>query len=661
MSKKTTVNCSKCGKKLKAIMFDSVNTDYAKDIAAQIISGDLFKVKCGSCHCESYLEYNFLYHDLKNGAMIWVINKETPDYVSKIREVQAMPKPPYKMLRIVEDINALREKVACLENNRNDRVVELCKVFIAYNLLSQRESFDFRNAFYTIADGKEVVFLYDNNNNSICCELTDDIYDTLKDLYSKSTFAVNSDDNFVFADHDWAEYVLTCLMEADSEIKDSSEEIETLDSATLNDSDSNKNPDCEKENIENAAICKNNLSKTDKKSNDSQNKEDIAVSETEDTQLGELNINDECKKTFIQYGVDDDYGLIPSKPVHTKDSDEQFRYLQSLHTIDGDVIKWNHRGSCNIDGMIGLVDIYDAYLTTGKEYKTIYLNANGTQAPTFAPKGFSYINDSFNSPEKNIKRTKLKKLGKIGLIAGIVIAVLVICIFFFIPEFNYHQACRALDSGDYDKSYSAFEKLGDYRDSELMQKECIYQKACSKIDSGLYSAAVELLEEIDDYSDSKSKMNQAMYNYVLKHKNNNDPATFDYLKRLKRVGYKNSTTIYNTLYEWKITVLAINSDEDDETTNKDSISRHKSIYFHLKLTGGEPNASTRIFVKPHYPSGEIGEYTFNDEWIDGETGWYGWYDGLYDYPEYGATGTLQCKFYDDEGNLIGVDSVRVTR
>ena len=99
---------------------------------------------------------------------------------------------------------------------------------------------------------------------------------------------------------------------------------------------------------------------------------------------------------------------------------------------------------------------------------------------------------------------------------------------------------------------------------------------------------------------------------------------------------------------------------DDETTNKVSISRSSPIYFHIKLTGGEPNSSMRITVQPHYPDGDTGEYTFDDKWTDGETGWYGWYDGLYEYPEYGATGNLQCKFYDEDGNFIGSGSIRIS-
>lgn len=190
--------------------------------------------------------------------------------------------------------------------------------------------------------------------------------------------------------------------------------------------------------------------------------------------------------------------------------------------------------------------------------------------------------------------------------------------------------------------------------------EMKYQQACDKLDGGSYSAAIEMFEDLNGYRNSENKILEAKYQYVIKHENNNDKTTFTYLKELKRQDYKDSAEIYEDLYEWRVTVIAVNSSEVDETTNKSSISRSSPIYFHIKLTGGEPNGSMRITVKPHYPDGDTGEYTFDDKWTDGETGWYGWYDGLYEYPEYGATGTLQCKFYDEDGNLIGSGSIRIS-
>ena len=224
--KRMTVNCSKCGKPLSVTVFESVNSDYADDIAMQIMSGELFNVECPHCKFVSHLEYDILYHDLRHGAMIWVVNPKSPDYMKKLAEVRTTQILPYKTLRIVNDMNALKEKVSCLESNRDDRIIELCKVFCAYNLLSQRPDFDFKVAFYTAVSGTEMIYLYDNEGHDICCELPDKAYDYLKELYDGSHYATQFDNNYPIVDYDWAENILTPLLEAEADNLSVEEQID---------------------------------------------------------------------------------------------------------------------------------------------------------------------------------------------------------------------------------------------------------------------------------------------------------------------------------------------------------------------------------------------------------------------------------------------------
>ncbi len=226
MPKRMTVNCSKCGKPLSVTVFESVNSDYADDIAMQIMTGALFDVECPHCKFVSHLEYDILYHDLRHGAMVWVVNPKSPDYMKKITEVRSTQILPYKTFRIVNDMNALKEKVSCLESNRDDRIIELCKVFCAYNLLSQRPDFDFKVAFYTAVSGKEMIYLYDTDGNDICCELPDKAYDYLKELYEGSHYATQFDNNYPIVDYDWAENILTPLLEAEANNLSVEEEID---------------------------------------------------------------------------------------------------------------------------------------------------------------------------------------------------------------------------------------------------------------------------------------------------------------------------------------------------------------------------------------------------------------------------------------------------
>ena len=226
--KRMKVNCSKCGEPLSVTVFESVNSDYADDIATQIMSGELFNVECPHCKFVSHLEYDILYHDLRHGAMIWVIHKGKPDYDKRVSMIRTSNMLPHITTRIVDDMNALKEKVSCLESNRDDRIIELCKVFTAYALLSQRQDFSFRNAFYTAIGGKELIYLYDNENNEFCCELSDKVYDHLKELYVGSQYAAQLEKNYSVVDYEWAESVFIPLIESEAKKMDLSEDDESI-------------------------------------------------------------------------------------------------------------------------------------------------------------------------------------------------------------------------------------------------------------------------------------------------------------------------------------------------------------------------------------------------------------------------------------------------
>ena len=218
LPKKMTVKCSKCGAEIEVTVFESINTDFAADIIEQITSGDLFNAKCGKCGFVSHLEYDVLYHDVKHGAMIWVLHDTAPEYSDRVSELRNSANIlGYKTTRIVNNMNELRQKVACLENGRDDRIIELCKVFIAYNLLSKQPDFDFNNAFYTTFLGKERVFLYDKNGQELSCELTDDTYSLLCEMYYNSEYASSFEGYYALVDYDWAEGVLHPLLKREAE------------------------------------------------------------------------------------------------------------------------------------------------------------------------------------------------------------------------------------------------------------------------------------------------------------------------------------------------------------------------------------------------------------------------------------------------------------
>lgn len=226
-------------------------------------------------------------------------------------------------------------------------------------------------------------------------------------------------------------------------------------------------------------------------------------------------------------------------------------------------------------------------------------------------------------------------------------------------EALYKKAKKLLKEEKFDQAIAVFEDIEDYEDSADMITEAQYLKACDYLDNKKYTQAVDLFEDISYYKNSGDKIKEAKYGYVLAHKNNYDDTTYEYLTSLKNSYYKDAASIYGDLYDWKVTIVGWNSDEDS-TSYQSSISKWRPVYCHIELSGGTPGASTVLSVSGTLPNGNSFNHTFDEEWSDGWSGSFYWEDGIYTYPEYGSTGTIKVNFYDDDWNLVGSGSVRIT-
>ena len=202
-----TVPCGSCGKSFEATVFESINTDYAPDVPEQILNGNIFRKKCPRCGATTNVEYDVLYHDLKNGTMVWVLQDKMPDYHEKVAIAKKMFSP-YKHTRIVSNIAQLREKILCIENGLDDRVVEMYKMLALGNLWVQKPDFKLKQAIFRRHDGKNIVTLI-GETNEFSCELSQDDYIRLRDMYYKSDSFSEFDGHFAIVDTKWAEKTIT--------------------------------------------------------------------------------------------------------------------------------------------------------------------------------------------------------------------------------------------------------------------------------------------------------------------------------------------------------------------------------------------------------------------------------------------------------------------
>lgn len=105
--------------------------------------------------------------------------------------------------------------------------------------------------------------------------------------------------------------------------------------------------------------------------------------------LAENEENREENEVHQTENLDDaEYGLVPEKPIYTNGVSGSNAYLERLTTTLGEKLSWERQGSMSVDGINGMIDIYDGYLPSGKRYKTLYVNMYGAANSATAPKGF---------------------------------------------------------------------------------------------------------------------------------------------------------------------------------------------------------------------------------------------------------------------------------
>ena len=132
-----TVTCPKCGTEHPFVIWSSINTTLNPDMKAAVKDLSAFQFECPSCGEKTYVDYGCLYHQMEDRIMIQYANSDKSAeqcYEMMTRDgptgiLQDMRKNGY-LLRIVRSQRELLEKIAVFDAGLDDRIIEICKVFI---------------------------------------------------------------------------------------------------------------------------------------------------------------------------------------------------------------------------------------------------------------------------------------------------------------------------------------------------------------------------------------------------------------------------------------------------------------------------------------------------------------------------------------------------
>ena len=192
---KQTVTCPECGKPIAFTMWQSINTEM--DFALpDIISGKLFEVSCKGCGFKSRVKYPILFNDMQHRM---IIHYTTPDGMEESKKaMQQFLKLGYKC-RIVTTQHALQEKARLLQDNLDDRVIELMKAMQLAQLSEQAPDKQLRSILYLKKEpGFCFVLIYDDRRDMIA--IRPDLYDKVAETFRAY---LDKDKSFV-VDQRWA-------------------------------------------------------------------------------------------------------------------------------------------------------------------------------------------------------------------------------------------------------------------------------------------------------------------------------------------------------------------------------------------------------------------------------------------------------------------------
>lgn len=203
---KAPATCPKCGKSSEFIKWDSINTMLDSEIKNKVKDFSAFEFTCQHCNAKAIVDYSFLYHQMEDSILIsHCDSKEYADFMYNMLTGKFAPafgdfvEKGY-IIRIVQSLEDLREKIFIFDDKLDDRIIEIYKLMIFSklpddglfedrSLLDILYSNDSSPHFDILVDGKFVGSAEFNR------DMYDALYDDHKDLFSD----INKDDPIIDA------------------------------------------------------------------------------------------------------------------------------------------------------------------------------------------------------------------------------------------------------------------------------------------------------------------------------------------------------------------------------------------------------------------------------------------------------------------------------
>ena len=191
-----SVTCPDCQKDGEFRQFEIINITENPKMRDDIMSRQIFSYTCPHCGEKIPVLYDCIYLDTENKHCIALITHEMPSLIDSISAEDYS-------IRLVQTINDFIEKIALFEDGIDDRVCELCKLFLEESYEEQNNA-ELLAAYYTGRDTENDnihFFLIGDEAGNCETTLSMQSYRNILEVFSNSQFDIKTETEI---DSEWA-------------------------------------------------------------------------------------------------------------------------------------------------------------------------------------------------------------------------------------------------------------------------------------------------------------------------------------------------------------------------------------------------------------------------------------------------------------------------
>ncbi len=191
-----SVTCPSCQKDGEFKRFETINITETPSLRQEIMNRNIFTYICPHCGEKIVVSYDCVYLDTENKHCIALITSDVSELVESISAKDYT-------VRIVHSVNSFIEKIALFEDGIDDRVCELCKLFLEESYEEQNNA-ELLAAYYTGRDTENDnihFFLIGDEAGNCETTLSMQSYRNILEVFSNSPYDIKTETEI---DSEWA-------------------------------------------------------------------------------------------------------------------------------------------------------------------------------------------------------------------------------------------------------------------------------------------------------------------------------------------------------------------------------------------------------------------------------------------------------------------------